>query len=75
MTERLEQHLLVFLGDQVFQLALLRDLGQQLGDMPLEVDLDVAHALRLAAERLAGMQEGVVVDLLERLQLTPSRLQ
>src|SRR5690625_7394852 len=37
--------------------------------MPLKIGLDLADALRLAAEGLAGVEKGVVIDLLERLQL------
>ena len=37
-------------------------------DMALEVGLDLADALRLAAERLGRMQIGIVIELLERLE-------
>ena len=50
------------------ELALLRDLGEQLGDLALEIRLDVAEALRLAAERALRVQIGVVVDLDEGLE-------
>ena len=43
--------------------------------MALEIRLDVADALRLAAERLGRMQIGVVVELVNGSSATPRRLQ
>ena len=65
---RRQQDFLVLLGDGLVQCALLGGLGQKFGDLAVEVRLDVAIALRLAAERVGGMDIGVVVDLGEGLQ-------
>ena len=44
------------------------DLGEQLRDLPLKIGLDVANALRLAAERLGRVQQRIVIELDERLE-------
>ncbi len=66
--QRRQQHFLVFLGDGLVQRFLLGGFGQQFSDMAVEIRLDVAEALRLAAKRLGRMDIGVVVDLGEGLQ-------
>ena len=52
--QRLQQDLPVLHRHRFVELALLRDLGEQLRNMPLKIGLDVADALRLAAERLGA---------------------
>ena len=66
--ERLQQDLLVFRRDRFIEPALRGRLGEQLGDLPLEIGFDVANALRLAAERARGMQQRIVIELDERLE-------
>ena len=66
--QRRHQDLAVLLGHRLVQRALPGALGQKLGDMAMEVGLDLAIALRLAAESLGGMDIGVVIDLGEGLE-------
>ena len=65
--ERLQQHLLVLCRDFFIEPALRGGLGEQLGHLSLEIGLDGANTLRLAAERAGGMQQGIVIELDERL--------
>ena len=69
--QRLEQDLLILCRHRVVERALFRRLGQELGDAAVEIGLDVADALRLAVERIGGMQIGVVVELDEGLERDP----
>ena len=66
--QRLQQNLLVLLGDGLVQLALLRHFREQLGNLSLEIGLDRADPLRLAAERARGVEQRVVIELDERLE-------
>ena len=51
VAQRLEQDFLVFLRHLVVERALPHRLGEKLGDAAVEIGLDLADALRLAAER------------------------
>ena len=66
--QRLEQDLLILLRHRLVERALPGRLGQKFGDRPFEVRLDLADALRLAAESLGRMQIGIVIELNERLE-------
>ena len=68
LAQRLEQDLLIFLGNDLVEPTLLRDLGEQFGHLTLEIRLDAAEALRLAAEGTRRVQIGVVVELDEGFQ-------
>lgn len=67
--QRLQQHLLVFLADQLVERALVDGLGQHLGDASDIVRPDGMIALLLAAEGFGRMKPGVLVLLHEDLQL------
>ncbi len=66
----LQQDLLVFLGYQPVELALLAgDLGQQLRRLALKIRLDAADSAAAAPPKAARrVQTGVVVDLNEGLE-------
>ena len=68
VTQRLEQPLAILRADLLVQRILLGRLGEKLCDLALVVGLDLAIALRLAAEALLAVHVGVVVDLDERLE-------
>ena len=70
-SERLEQNLAILGRHVLIERALARRLGQKLGDAAVEIGLDVADPLRLAAERRRGMQISVVIELDERLERNP----
>ena len=66
--QRLQQNFPVLPRHRVVERALPRRLGQQFGDAPFKIGLDVANALRLALERLGRMQERIVIELDEWLE-------
>src|SRR4051794_19435233 len=66
--QRLQQYFLVLQRYSFVEFALLRDLGEQFRDMPLEVGLDIADPLRLAAERMGRVKQRIVIELDEGLQ-------
>ena len=67
--QRLEQHLAIPVRHLLVELALPNHLGEQLRNMALEVGPDLADPARLATECLGRMQVGIVVELLEGLEL------
>src|SRR5579863_2222290 len=67
-SQRLQQDFTILLRHGFVEPSLLRRLGQQFRNLALEVHLDVANALRNAAEGAGGVQERVVVKLDERLK-------
>ncbi len=69
--QRLEQNLAIFRRHLVVKRPFPGRLGQELGDAAGEIGLDVPNALRLAVERGRRMQEGVVIELDERLERDP----
>ena len=75
VAQRLEQLLLILGRHGRIELLAARRLRQEFGDVAMVVRFDGAKALRFAAERLAAVQIGVVVDLHEGLERTPSVLQ
>src|SRR5260370_37527275 len=50
------------------ELALLGHLGEQFRNVTLKVGLDIADSLRLAVERIGGVQQRVVIELDERFE-------
>ena len=74
LAQRLQQNLLILGADSRIQCLLLRCFGQQLGDMPLVVRLDLAVALRSTAKCAAAVDIGVVVDLEKGLQRNAEEL-
>ena len=69
--QRLEQDFLVLLRNRVVERAFPDRLGQKLGRAAVEIGLDLADALRLAAEGVRRVQPGVVIELDERLERHP----
>src|SRR5262249_20247169 len=66
--ERQQENLLVFRRNRFIKLALRRHFSEQLGNRALKIRIDGANTLRLSLERARGVQNGVVIELDERLE-------
>ena len=69
--QRFQQDFLILLRHRIVEPALFRRLGEEFRHAAVVIGLDVADALRLAAERVGGMQPGVVIELDEGLERNP----